>query len=138
MSDKPAEGPVPVRELMERAAAERAAAEREAAGREAAGRDAGREPESGVAPAARPPAWSGTERRFDAEGVAWIARSAGAGSYGTGRTGAARLVAVHFYRAAEPGTPVREALVAAAAFPHMLPEELCVLLDRATPIEPEP
>ncbi|NIP77858.1 MAG: hypothetical protein GWM90_01100 [Gemmatimonadetes bacterium] len=42
---------------------------------------------------------------------------------------------MHFYREAEPDVPVREALVPAGAFPHLGPEELRVLFERATPIE---
>lgn len=81
------------------------------------------------------PPWDGIERGFDADDVAWVARSAGAGAYGTGRLGTARLVAVHFYRRDDPDTPVREALVPAGAFPHLGPSDLRELFDRATPID---
>ncbi len=81
------------------------------------------------------PRWDGPERSFEHGGEEWTARSAGAGAYGTGRAGRARLVAVHFFRVADPERPVREALVAAGWFPHMRPEELRELFERATPIE---
>ena len=79
--------------------------------------------------------WEGEERTFEREGETWCARPSGAGAYGTGARGQARLVAVHFFRGEEPDTPVREALVAAGAFPHLRPEELRALCDRATPID---
>ena len=104
-------GPVPVRDLMR-----------------------GRSP---AAEEAVEPAWETEDREFEADGADWIARVAGRGAYGTGQRGAALLVAVHFYRADEPETPLREALLPAAAFPLLRPEELTDLLDRATPIELE-
>lgn len=105
-------GPVPVRDLMKRMT-----------------------PEPDPAPGAdADPLWEGAERGFETGDVAWIARSAGAGAYGTGRLGTARLVAVHFYRRDDPATPVREALVSAGAFPHLGPAELRELFERATPI----
>lgn len=75
------------------------------------------------------------EREFEREDGLWIARNAGAGAYGTGRLGTARLVAVHFYHVDDPQVPVREALVAAGRFPHLGAEELGELFERATPIE---
>lgn len=81
------------------------------------------------------PRWEGTELTFDRGEESWLVRAAGAGAYGTGSRGQARLVAVHFFREDDPETPVREALVAAGAFPHLRPEELRTLFDRATPIE---
>lgn len=77
----------------------------------------------------------GIESSFENEDGSWIARSTGAGSYGTGRTGTAKLVAVHFFRQDAPETPVREALVPAGAFGHLRPEELRALFERATPID---
>jgi hypothetical protein len=73
--------------------------------------------------------------RFEVEGEEWLARPAGAGCYGTGRRGAARLLAVHFYRATGAGEPVREALIPAGAFAGLGPEELVAVWSRATPIE---
>ena len=81
------------------------------------------------------PRWEGTEHTVEIDGEEWRVRVAGAGSYGTGDRGSARLVAVHFHREAEPETPVREALVPAGRFPHLRPEELRTLFERATPIE---
>lgn len=118
VSDDPREvpetGPVPVRDLM-RTLSPRAEPDPEPEEREA-GPDA-------------------LERGFTREGEAWVVRPAGEGLYGTGRTGTARLVAIHFFRERDPDTPVREALVAAGAFPALRPEELEALFERATPIE---
>lgn len=111
MSDErqPGSGPVPVRDLM-RKASPRPEAEGE-------------------------PRWESDERTFELEGARWTVRSAGAGSYGTGRLGAARLLAVHFFREDEPELPVREALLPAGAFPNLREEELRALFQAATPIE---
>lgn len=93
-------------------------------------------PEPEPAPGAdADPVWDGMERGFETGDVAWIARSAGAGAYGTGRLGTARLVAVHFFRRDDPSTPVREALVPAGALPQLGPAELRELFERATPID---
>lgn len=81
------------------------------------------------------PRWEGTEHVFEGPDETWTARTAGAGAYGTGVRGRARLVAVHFFRESDPDTPVREALVPAGVFPHLRPDELRTLLERATPIE---
>lgn len=81
------------------------------------------------------PRWEGDDRTFEMDGETWSARPAGAGAYGTGARGQARLMAVHFFRDEDPGTPVREALVPAADFSHLRPEELRALFDRATPID---
>ena len=108
-------GPVPVRDLMKPAA-----------------------PDVETPPEAdEDPRWDGVEHGFDLDDESWIVRSAGAGAYGTGRLGTARLVAVHFYRATAPDTPVREALLPAGVFPHLAPEELREVFERATPIEVE-
>lgn len=109
----PPAGPVPVRDVM----------------RQGPGAPAGEEVE---------PAWESEDREFEANGEEWVARVAGRGAYGTGRRGKAVLVAVHFHRAAEPETPLREALIPAASFPVLRPEELASLLERATPIELDP
>lgn len=103
------EGPVPVRDLMKQMVSQ---------------------PE-----AEGEPRWEGAEHAFERDGEAWLVRTAGAGAYGTGARGRARLMAVHFYREDAPETPVREALVPAGVYPHLLPEELRALYDRATPIE---
>lgn len=103
------EGPVPVRDLMKQMVS-RPEAEGE-------------------------PRWESEEKVFDLRGESWTVRAAGAGAYGTGARGRAKLVAVHFYREAEPDTPVREALVPAGVFPHLRPDELRTLFERATPID---
>ncbi len=81
------------------------------------------------------PRWEGAESAFDLDGEEWLARTAGAGSYGTGGHGAARLLAVHFYRASAPDRPVREALLPAGRFADLWPDELRTLFRRATPID---
>lgn len=111
---QPAPGPVPVRDLM---------------------RPPSPASETAEAEAESPP--DAIQREFEREDGVWIARNAGAGAYGTGRLGTARLVAVHFYRRDEPQVPVREALVPAGRFPDLRAEELSELFDRATPIELE-
>lgn len=108
-SGKGGDGPVPVRDLMKQMVSQ---------------------PESEGTPR-----WEGAEHAFDVEEERWVARTAGAGAYGTGSRGTARLVAVHFYLEDDPDTPVREALVGAGRFPHLRPEELRALLASATPIE---
>lgn len=107
-----APGPVPVRDLMRPSPPE----------------SEPREGEAGPRPVV-------IEREFEREDGLWIARNAGAGAYGTGRLGTARLVAVHFYHEDDPEVPVREALVAAGRFPQLGAEELSELFERATPIE---
>jgi hypothetical protein len=102
-------GPVPVRDLL---------GQREAAG----------SPDADAA--------ASLERRFEVAGEEWVARPAGAGCYGTGRRGVARLLAVHFYRADASGDPVREALIPAAAFGELRAEEWLEVWSGATPIEP--
>lgn len=84
-------------------------------------------------PAAAPP----LERPFEVAGEEWLARPAGIGLYGTGRPGTARLMAVHFFRAADPEEPIREALVPAGEFASLATGELSDLFERATPIELE-
>lgn len=111
----PARGPVPVRETMRTTTPESAP-------------DA---PAETGSPAGAPP----LEGAFENEHGPWIARSAGVGAYGTGRTGRAKLVAIHFFREEDPETPVREALVPAGAFAHLRAEELRDLFERATPID---
>ncbi len=83
------------------------------------------------------PGWDRPERTFEHDGETWLARAVGAGAYGTGRIGRARLMAVHFCRASDPDRPMREALVAAGTFPGLRAEELHELFVRATPIEVE-
>ena len=106
-----ASGPVPVRDLMNPATSEL----------EAEGE----------------PRWEEDERAFDLDGEEWLVRPSGAGSYGTGRLGAARLLALHFYRADAPDRPVREALVPQAQFLTLRDVELGALFRKATPIDLE-
>jgi hypothetical protein len=75
--------------------------------------------------------------RFRVGDGEWLARKAGAGCYGTGRRGTARLVAVHFFRADEPDRPDREALMPAGTFAALREEELIEAWSRATPIVTE-
>ena len=110
MSAEDAGGPVPVRDLMKRVQPEPEAPTEE-------------------------PRRETPEFTFETEEGGWLVRRAGAGAYGTGRMGGARLVAVHFYRETEPENPVREALVPAGRFPHMGEEELEELFEKATPID---
>lgn len=81
------------------------------------------------------PRWEGDEREFEMEDATWTVRTAGAGAYGTGSHGTARLLAVHFFREDAPERPVREALVPAGVFPNLRDEELRSLFAGATPIE---
>jgi hypothetical protein len=76
----------------------------------------------------------GEERELDADGELWLARLAGAGGAGTGHHGCASIAAVHFFRAAEPDRPLREALLAGGRFPWLHEVELRELWARATPI----
>lgn len=108
---EPGSGPVPVRDLM---------------------RTLSPEPE-----VEGEPGWERDERTFELEGATWMVRAAGAGCYGTGGPGAARLLAVHFFASDAPDRPVREALVPAGVFPNLGEEELRTLFERATPIELE-
>lgn len=102
-------GPVPVRDLMR--------------------------PSGPAAEAEGEPRWEGDERVFEMEDATWTVRTAGAGAYGTGALGSARLLAVHFFREDAPERPVREALVPAGVFPNLRDEELRSLFADATPIE---
>jgi hypothetical protein len=114
MSDEGTEegkGPVPVRDLMR-------------------GTSADDEPPG-------EPRWEGDGREFEMEGESWSARPAGAGAYGTGRLGSARLLAIHFVRTREPERPVREALLPAGEFPTLREPELRTLFHRATVIDVE-
>jgi hypothetical protein len=96
-------------------------------------------PQRDAPPAGRDdPAPSGdapVEHRFELDGEEWLARRAGEGAYGTGGLGTARLYAIHFARADAPSRPEREALLPAADFAGLRPEELRALYERATPIE---
>jgi hypothetical protein len=97
------------------------------------GREEAGAPEEGAEALARAGA-EAEERELDADGEAWLARVAGAGNAGTGRFGCAHIAAVHFFRAAEPDRPLREALLAGGRFPWLHEVELRELWARATPI----
>lgn len=81
------------------------------------------------------PAAATTEHTFEMDGVDWIARPAGMGCYGTGRSGMALIQAIHFYQADVPERPVREALLPAWRFQHLAPTDLRAIFTGATPIE---
>lgn len=76
-------------------------------------------------------------RSFVHEGEEWLAWLSGAGAYGTGTFGPASLEAVHFAKAADPGTPLYEALLPAGRFHGLFDDELVELLRRASRI-PDP
>lgn len=87
------------------------------------------------APAAPPSAEPRSVKRFRHDDEEWLARIAGESAYGTGGRGLAYLVAVHFLRASDAGTPLREALIPAARFQGLAESELQKLLDEAVPID---
>jgi hypothetical protein len=120
-------GPVPVRDLLKQLSGEAADARRSEP-EAGPGSTDGEEVGQGAAPAA-------SALEFEMGDESWVLRPAGVGAYGTGQRGAARLLAVHFYRAAEPDIPVREALMAAGAFGALRAEDAADLFGRATPIE---
>ena len=74
------------------------------------------------------------EHAFSGDGEAWVARLAGKGACGTGSYGLGLVEAVHFFRAAEPARPVREALLARGRFPALYGAEVEALWRAATPI----
>jgi hypothetical protein len=74
------------------------------------------------------------EREFEADGRSWVARLSGKGAYGTGGYGLGLVDAVHFADPAEPGLPLREALLAHGRFHDLFDAELIDLLHRSTPI----
>jgi len=84
------------------------------------------------APAEALPAPTHRFRHGDGE---WLARIAGEGAYGTGGTGRAYVVAVHFCPADNDEDPVREVLIPAARFDGLDETELQDLFERASPIE---
>lgn len=117
-------GPVPVRDLLKQISGE------------PSGDEKANETADDAADAAPPDAGTGPEAaEFEMAGEDWVAREAGAGSYGTGKRGIARLLAVHFFRASTPDLPVREALIPAGTFGSLRSSELRELFERATPIE---
>ncbi|MEJ2218509.1 MAG: hypothetical protein P8099_18090 [Gemmatimonadota bacterium] len=74
-------------------------------------------------------------KRFRHGEEEWLARVAGESAYGTGERGAAYLVAVHFFRASDDATPLKEALIPAARFHGLAEPELRKLLDKAVKID---
>ena len=99
---------------------------------QAAPPDAVTGPAESAAPAA--PAEPPIEAGFEADGEKWIARPAGVGSYGTGITARASILAIHFFRYAEPDRPVREVLTSTGRFDALYDEELRDLLARSRPV----
>ena len=81
-----------------------------------------------------PPAEQAPEAGIEVEGEKWIARPAGVGSYGTGITARASVMAIHFFRFAEPGHAVREVLTSTGDFAALYDEELLELFRRSRPI----
>jgi hypothetical protein len=73
-------------------------------------------------------------RRFEADGLLWLAWLSGSSAYGTGTCGPAALEAVHFAHAEAPTQPVYEALLAAGRFHGLFDDELIALLRAATRI----
>lgn len=73
-------------------------------------------------------------RRFEADGVPWVAWLSGSSAYGTGTCGTASLEAVHFAHADSPTQPSYEALLAAGRFDGLFDDELIALLRAATRI----
>jgi hypothetical protein len=74
------------------------------------------------------------ERQFTHEGRAWIACLGGKGACGTGSYGLGLVEAVHFFDAAEPERPLREALIARGRFESLYESELATLLRTARSI----
>jgi hypothetical protein len=74
------------------------------------------------------------ERQFQHRGATWTARLSGKSAYGTGGYGLGLIEAVHFFDAAEPARPVREALLPRGRFELLYDAELAALLDGAVPI----
>ncbi len=85
-----------------------------------------------VAPGREPPV-----KRFRHGEEEWLARIAGQSAYGTGGRGMAYLVAVHFLRAVDDTTPLKEVLIPAARFRGLSEPELQTLLDEAVTIDLE-
>ncbi|HKJ93637.1 MAG TPA: hypothetical protein VJ957_10725 [Longimicrobiales bacterium] len=77
----------------------------------------------------------GVVKRFRHGDEAWLARVAGESAYGTGGRGTAYLVAVHFFRADDDATPLKEALIPAALFRGLAEPELGSLLESAVAID---
>ena len=83
-----------------------------------------------VTPAATPH----PDRSIEIDGVAWIARLAGAGAAGSGSLGLGRLEAIEFSHAVTPGRAVREVLIQKGRFDHLYDAELIELFARSTAI----
>lgn len=79
----------------------------------------------------RPPA---PARRFSMDDEEWIVRLSGQGHAGTGEHGSAYLEAVRFYAAADPDSPVREALIARGRFDSLYDDEFRELFRQAVDI----
>ncbi|HEX7049278.1 MAG TPA: hypothetical protein VF188_03615 [Longimicrobiales bacterium] len=75
-------------------------------------------------------------QRFVMDGEDWLAQVAGAGLGGSDALAVPALVAVRFFRAADPDVPVREALLPPGRLGTLFDEELRALFLSARPIEP--
>lgn len=75
-------------------------------------------------------------RRFTVDGEAWIAQVAGRAGVGTTGPVVGAIAVVHFFRAEEPDTPVRQAYLAASRFEALYEAELLELFHSAKPIPP--
>lgn len=84
-----------------------------------------------IEPERSPPSPPGPERYFLMDGEAWIARQVGEASVGSSALGAASIVTIRFYRAAEPDRPQREALLPRGRFEMLYDEELRALFHAA-------
>lgn len=73
-------------------------------------------------------------RRFDEDGVEWLAWISGKSAAGTGEYGLGMIVAVHFAPAAAPAPPRFEALLPRGRFMTLHDVELIALRRDATPI----
>ena len=73
-------------------------------------------------------------RRFDVDGVVWVARLAGGGAAGTGTFGLAMIECIEFATAAAQDRPVREVLVQRGIFDWLQDAELRSLLENAPPL----
>ena len=81
-----------------------------------------------------PPVVSPLEAGIEVAGEKWIVRPAGVGSYGTGITARASVLALHFFRFTAPDRAVREVLTSTRDFASLYDEELAELFHRSRPI----
>lgn len=77
------------------------------------------------------PSPPGPERYFLMDGEVWIARQVGEARVGSSALGAAAIVTIRFYHAAEPDRPLKEALLPRGRFELLYDEELRALFHAA-------